>query len=136
MDFKKFIKMFMSGQNCGFLVSRLQPLRPMDSRSFVRSSYSISRKPRIRFWWCFAPSYILMSLKKCSRRIFEKNSCFRDFGQKWPIFAIFSLKIRFLDIFFETVHQICLKIGQKLGTAALNHLMAVLCLGKFLFWPF
>ena len=80
-----------------------------------------------------------MSLKKCSKRIFEKKSRFRDFGQKWPIFAIFghfSQKIRFLDIFFEYAQQICLKLGQKLGTVALNHLMAVLCLGKFLFWPF
>ena len=67
-----------------------------------------------------------MSLKKCSKRIFEKNSRFRDFSQK----------IRFLDIFFESAHQICLKLGQKLGTVALNHSMAVLCLGKFLFWPF
>ena len=74
--------------------------------------------------------------KKCSKRIFEKNSRFRDFGQKWPIFAIFSQKIRFSDIFFETAHQICLKLGQKLGTIALYHLKAVLCPGKFLFWPF
>ena len=77
-----------------------------------------------------------MSLKKCSKRIFEKNSRFRDFGQKWPFLAIFSQKIRFLDIFFEFAHQICLKLGQKLGTVALNHLMAVLCLEKFLSWPF
>ena len=42
----------------------------------------------------------------------------------------------FLDIFLETAHQICLKLGQKLGTIALKHRMAVLCLGKFLFWPF
>ena len=32
-----------------------------------------------------------------------------------------SLKIRFLDIFFETAHQICLKIGQNLEIVALNH---------------
>ena len=38
--------------------------------------------------------------------------------------------------FFETVHQICLKLGQKLGTIALNHRMTVLRLEKFLFWPF
>ena len=50
--------------------------------------------------------------------------------------AIFAKKIRFSDIFFETAHQICLKLGQKLGTIALNCRMAVLCLGKFLFWPF
>ena len=30
-------------------------------------------------------------------------------------------KIRFLDIFFETAHQIFLKLGQNLGTVALNH---------------
>ena len=59
-------------------------------RSFFRPSHSISRKPRIRFWWFFAQSYILMSLKKCSNRILKKNSRFRDFGQKWPIFAIFG----------------------------------------------
>ena len=39
-------------------------------------------------------------------------------------------------IFFETLHQICLKLGQKLGTFALNHRMAVLCPGNFLFWLF
>ena len=38
----------------------------------------------------------------------------------------------FLDIFFESTHQICLKLGQKLGTIALNHQMAVLCLEKIL----
>ena len=59
------------------------------------------------------------------------------FGQFWAFFGPkFCSKIRFLDIFFETAHQICLKLGQKLGTIALNHWMAVLCLGKFLFWPF
>ena len=77
--------------------------------------------------------------KKCSKRIFEKKYRFRDFGQKWPILpflAIFSQKIKFLDYFFESAHQICLKLGQKPGRVALNHLMAVLYLGKFLFWPF
>ena len=29
-----------------------------------------------------------------------------------------------------------IKLGQKLETVALNHQMAMLCLGKFLFWPF
>ena len=53
-----------------------------------------------------------------------------------PKFGHFCSKIRFLVIFFETVHQICLKLGQKLGTFALNHRMALLCLGNFLFWPF
>ena len=53
-----------------------------------------------------------------------------------PKFGHFRSKIRFRDIFFETAHQICLKLGQKLGTIALNHRKAVLCLGKFLFWPF
>ena len=53
-----------------------------------------------------------------------------------PKFGHFRSKIRFSDIFFETAHQICLKLGQKLGTIALNHRMAVLCLGKFLFWLF
>ena len=44
--------------------------------------------------------------------------------------AIFAQKSGFLDIFFETGHQICLKLGQKQGTIALNHQMTVLCLGK------
>ena len=51
-------------------------------------------------------------------------------------FGHFRSKIRFSDIFFKTAHQICLKLGQKLGTIALCHLKAVLCPGKFLFWPF
>ena len=50
--------------------------------------------------------------------------------------ALVSQKIRFLDFFFESTHQICLNLGHKLGTIALNHRMAVLCLGKFLFWLF
>ena len=53
-----------------------------------------------------------------------------------PKFGHFCSKIRFSDIFFESAHQICLKLGQKLGTNALNHRMAVLCLGKFLFGCF
>ena len=53
-----------------------------------------------------------------------------------PKFGHFCSKIRFSDIFFESAHQICLKLGQKLGTIALNHWMTVLCLAKFLFWLF
>ena len=53
-----------------------------------------------------------------------------------PKFGHFGSKIRFSDIFFETAHQICLKLGQKLETNGLNHRMTVLCLRKFLFWPF
>ena len=49
--------------------------------------------------------------------------------------AIFDQKISFLDIFLETAHQIYRKIGQKLVTVAFNHLLAVFCLGKFLFQP-
>ena len=69
---------------------------PMDSRSFVRASVrasvrnAISGAPRIRFFWNLAQSCILARLKKCSKRIFEKNSRFQDFGQKRPIFAIFG----------------------------------------------
>ena len=37
-------------------------------RSSVRGG--ISRKPRIRFWWFFAQSYILMSLKKIEEKGF------------------------------------------------------------------
>ena len=57
----------------------------------------------------------------------------------WPFFGPkivhFRYKIRFSDIFLETAHKIC----QNLETIALDHRMAVLCLGKFLFrlfWPF
>ena len=53
-----------------------------------------------------------------------------------PKFGHFLSKIRFSDIFLETAHQICLKLGQTLGTIALYHLKTVLCPGKFLFWPF
>ena len=45
----------------------------------------------------------------------------------------FSLKNQVLDIFFKSAHQICLKLGQKLGAVALNHLLAVLCLGNSCF---
>ena len=72
-------------------------------------------------------------------RIFEKFS-FSRFWPKMVNFCYFlpflAKKIRFLDIFFESAYQICLKLGQKFKTVALNHLMAVLCLGQFLFWPF
>ena len=61
-----------------------------------------------------------------------------------PFFTLFLSKIwpfllqksGFLDIFFETAHRICLKLGQNLGTIALDHRMTVLCLEKFLLWPF
>ena len=56
-----------------------------------------------------------------------------NFCHIWPFLA---QKSGFLDIFFEFAHQIRLKLGQKLGTVSLNHLMAVLCPGKFLFCPF
>ena len=55
------------------------------------------------------------------------------FGAK---FGHFHSKISFSDILFETAYQICLKLGEKLGKIALNHRIAVLCQGKFLFWPF
>ena len=67
----------------------------------------------------------------------------RKFGHFWPScfwcywFPVcFCSIIRFSDIFFETAHQIWLKLGHKLGTITLNQRMAVLCLGKFLFWLF
>ena len=74
-------------------------------RSFVRPFVrdAISGDPRIRFFWNFAQSCILARQKKCSKRIFEKNSRFRDFGQKWPILpflAIFSQKIRWFFVMF------------------------------------
>ena len=50
--------------------------------------------------------------------------------------AIFAQKIKFSVIFFETTHQICLKLGQKLGTVALNHQMTVLCLENSCFGCF
>ena len=80
-----------------------------------------------------------MSLKNVPSGFLKKILVFKILaknGQFLPFLAIFSQKIRFLDIFFESAHQICLKLGQKLGTIALNHRMAVLCLGKFLFWLF
>ena len=80
-----------------------------------------------------------MSLKKCFKRIFGKILIFEILaknGQFLPFLAIFSQKIRFLDTFFESAHQICLKLGQKLGTIALNHQMAVLCLENSCFARF
>ena len=79
--------------------------------------------------------------------IFNKNSLFFIIFfiilKKWHHYFSFFAQmgtgqpgIRFPDIFFESAHQICLKLGQKLWTIALNHRMAVLCLGKFLLWPF
>ena len=60
----------------------------------------------------------------------KKSGLFLDpfLSKIWP----FLLKNQVSDIFFESAHRICL----KLGTIALNHRMAVLCLGKFLFWLF
>ena len=80
-----------------------------------------------------------MSLKNVPSGFLKKIIVFKILaknGQFLPFLAIFSQKIKFLDIFFESAHQICLKLGQKLGTVALNHLMSVLCLGKFFLWPF
>ena len=80
-----------------------------------------------------------MSLKNVPSGFLKKILVFEILaknGQFLPFLAIFSQKITFSDIFFKSAHQICLKLGQKLGTATLHHLMAVLCLGKFLFWPF
>ena len=66
-----------------------------------------------------------------------------SFSRFWPKMAnfchflpIFSQKSVFLDNFFESAYQIYLKLGQKLGSIALNYRVAVMCLGKFLFWPF
>ena len=58
------------------------------------------------------------------KRIFEKILVFGILtknGDFLPFLAIFSLKTRFLDIFFETAHQICLKLGQNLGTVTFDH---------------
>ena len=38
-----------------------------------------------------------------------------------PKIGHFRSKIRFLDIFIETAHQIYLKLGQNLATVALNN---------------
>ena len=73
----------------------------------------------------------------------KSKQSYEPFSRFWPKMANFShfwpllaKKSGFWTFFFESAHQICLKLGQKLGTVALNHLMAVLCLGKFSFWPF
>ena len=50
----------------------------------------------------FGKKLYLDKAEKYSKRIFEG---FRGFGQKWLIFAIFSQKIRFLNIFFKTPSQ-------------------------------
>ena len=123
------------------LVSRLQSKDLwIRARSSVRPcTRDAIRKPRIRFCDFFTQSYIMMSLKKCSDFCrFLKKFSFSRFRLKMVnlIFGHFCSKIRLLDIFFETTHQIYLKLGQKLGENALNHLMTVLCLGKFILWLF
>ena len=108
----------------------------MDSRSYVRSSirYTISEDPRIRFWWFFAQSYILMSLKNVPSGFLKKIlvlpflAVFCHFVHFWPKNQVFEL-------FFKTAHQE-FHITQKLETIAFNHLTVVSCLGKFWFWPF
>ena len=70
----------------------------------------------------------------------QKTGPFLDlFVQNLAIFAqksCFLTLVSFSDIFFETAHQICLKLGQKMGAITLNHRMAVLCLGNTCFGRF
>ena len=75
----------------------------------------------ISFWWFFAQSYSLMSLKKCSKWIFEKIIVCHQGGfdpkkplaEKWP-FEPISLKlcIRFWW-FFTDVRYHCLMIWHQ-----------------------
>ena len=105
--------------------------------TLVRSSVrdGISRKPRIRFWWFFAQSYILMSLKKCSKRIFEKNSRLPPRGVFDPKTPLFGWKMAFWAYIFKTAHQILMIFSQMLDIIALNDSASVLCARKFLFAP-
>ena len=60
-------------------------------------------------------------------------------GHFWTLFWSkiwqFFLKNQIFGHFLR-IRTSGLKLGQKLGTIALNHRMTVLCLWKFLFWPF
>ena len=100
----------------------------MDSRSFVRpfvshTSYLENRASDFHDFLHKATSWWV------KKKVFDILAKMVNF---WPFLA----KNRFLDILFESAHRICLKHSKKLGTVVWNHSMAVLFLGKFLFWPF
>ena len=101
-----------------FFVSRQRRWEVKDSRLSVR--------PRIRFWWFFAQSCILMMLKKCFKRIFEKKILVCPprgvLTQK-----TFWVKMDFWVYIIETAHQILTIFCQMLDTIALNDLALVRC---------
>ena len=105
----------------------------MDSRSFVRSFVrdAISGDLRIRFFWNLALSCILASLKKCSKRIFEKNSRSPP-GVVLTENPLFGWKMAFWAYIFETAHQMLMIFSQII---AFNDLTSVLCARKFSFAP-
>ena len=112
----------------------------MHSRSSVRASHHIWRSAH-QILMIFCTKLHLDESKKMFQADFWKKFSFGRFWPKtsnfchfWPFLA---KKSGFWT--FSSNPQICLKLGQKLGTIALNHRMAVLCLVKFsfcLFWPF
>ena len=97
--------------------------------------WPFSSKPLMIFVnFLFKPS-LLFKNSQWKFLFWQKNGAI--FGPFFgPKFGHFRSKIRCSVIFFETTHLICLKLGQKLGTIALNHRMVVFCLGIFCFWPF
>ena len=115
----------ISRRTYGFALVR-SVVRPF-VRSFVRDA--ISGDPRIRFWWFFAQSYILVSLKKVPSEFFKKSRLPpRGF---WPKKPSFWLKMAFWAYIFKTAHQILMIFSQMLDIIALNDLALVVCTKKF-----
>ena len=79
----------------------------------------------------FCTKLYLDDAKKCSKRIFEKNSRLPPRGGFDPKKPLFGLKMDFWAYIFETAHQILMIFGQMLDTIALNDLALVLCTKKF-----
>ena len=79
----------------------------------------------------FCTKLYLDEAKKCSKRIFEKNSRLPPRGVFDPKNPLFGLKMDFWAYIFETAHQILMIFGQMLDTIALNDLALVLCTKKF-----
>ena len=101
-------------------------------RACVR--YTISGDLRIRFWWFFAQSYILMSLKMFQADFWKKIS-FAPQGVFDPKTPLFGWKMAFWAYIFEIVLHILMIFSQMLDIIALNDLASVFCARKFSFAP-
>ena len=93
----------------------------------------------LRFWWFFAQSYNLISLKNVPSGFLKKFSFYEILaknGQFLPFLAIFSKKNQVFGHFLRNCTSDLSKTRSETGDNCFESSKGSVVSGKFLFWPF